>query len=155
MASKFVPERARPMQSGLRSFVIVDELPLDCIAYEVPDNCVEPHIRESEFAVVDTNDAEPMHGELFLIEWNSGRRQIVELAERTYNLWDDETRTAAPGLAWVSLINSSMTQMATGETVPIRFADGLIMKEGLREKLVGRVGGIYQPDYRQQMGRAA
>eukprot|EP00456_Euglypha_rotunda_P005603 TRINITY_DN10947_c0_g1_i3.p3 TRINITY_DN10947_c0_g1~~TRINITY_DN10947_c0_g1_i3.p3 ORF type:complete len:157 (+),score=18.97 TRINITY_DN10947_c0_g1_i3:442-912(+) len=70
-------------QPGLRSFIVYDDLPNGCIAFENILRSVGQHVRRGEFVVVDPTDCDPMHGELFLIEWESTRtRQLVEMMRR-------------------------------------------------------------------------
>lgn len=58
-----------PQQPGLRSFIVYNDLPDGCIAFEVPDNKTLPHVRAGEFVVIDPTDCDPAEGELFAITW--------------------------------------------------------------------------------------
>src|SRR5690242_3503848 len=53
-------------------------VPPGCFAFLVDDNHSDPVLRDGEFAIISTTDREPENGALFLIEWNSGEREIVE-----------------------------------------------------------------------------
>lgn len=164
MASNIVPFPRRndndnnnptPPQPGLRSFIVFDELPENCISFEVVDMRVSPHFSRGEFAIVDEGDREPMHGELFLIQWDSGAREIVEVEQRTFNFYDSATRTSTPGDGWLAIAKSTMVTLGTGERSVGRWFDGPYRPEQLRNKLVGRVVGIHEPDFRTRLAEAA
>jgi hypothetical protein len=63
-----------PAQSPLRALTLFETLPPGHKTFRVPDDGSSPHLEEQEFAVIDTTDREPQHGELFLIQWDTGRR---------------------------------------------------------------------------------
>jgi hypothetical protein len=140
------------MQAGLRSYIIYDILPVACIAVEIEDDGCEPHVREGEFVVVDTEDRDPIHGELFLMQWESGRRAVVELSLRdgyAGPVWwvhsHNHPETREQWTAWI-------TDGRTGG-----YADGPYAADGeqadyFHRKLLGRVVGILEPDFR--LGRA-
>lgn len=143
-------------QPGLRSFIVYDELPAGCIAHEVGTETAAPHIRRGEFAVIDPADREPMHGELFLIQWSAGAPQLVEAVHRKgrYGVGPDDATIETR--LWFADVRKPMVNLA-GEVGAIgRWTDGPYRSEHFREKLMGRVVGIYQPDFRTALeGRAA
>lgn len=135
-------------QPGLRSYIVYDEPPAGCIVFENRRRSVGPHVHTGEFAVVDPTDRDPIHGELFLIEWEStGNRQLVEMMERDRD--GSEHR-------WYAVTTQRMMNLAGFPSGPTRWGDGPYREPDMRKKLVGRVVGIYQPDFRQALeGRAA
>ncbi|MFC7700929.1 hypothetical protein ACFQX9_30135 [Bradyrhizobium sp. GCM10028915] len=135
-----------------RALMVFDQVPASCILQLVGNSESAPHLRPGEFAVVDTSDTDPQHGELYLIRWMSGGTDIVQafcrpgfnseighyigwwtrsLRRRDY---DQEVakaaRAAAPG-AILSIPRGCMV-------------DGPRREEQFRQALVGRVVGIYQ-----------
>lgn len=133
-------------QPGLRSFIIYTQLPDGCFAHEVEDNRSEPHLRNTEFAIIDPNDAAPLHGDLFLIEFSGGRRSIVELRSEDMIASDGERL-----LAWTAYWQMEMAS-ASGETIRTsRWGDGPYREADIALKLVGRVVGILEPDFRTRL----
>jgi hypothetical protein len=61
-------------QSSLRALTLFETLPPGHKTFHVPDDGSSPHHKEQEFAVIDTTDREPQHGELFLKASSLGRR---------------------------------------------------------------------------------
>lgn len=149
MAYDLIPVPVPAQQPDLRTFIIFDHLPDGCFVFEVVDNCVAPHVRAGEFVIVDPTSTTPIHGEHFLIEWNSGRQQVVEVGElpRPEQICDWD------GVAtfWNAYVNNPCFDMA-GEVVSVsRWFDGPYTEDGFAKKLVGQIVGIYQPDFRQQL----
>ena len=68
---------ARPPKE-YRAFEAFDHIPTGCHLFPVLDHESDPHLRYGEIAVIDTNDTKPINGEVFVIQWSSGRRQIVQ-----------------------------------------------------------------------------
>jgi hypothetical protein len=70
-----------PAQSPLRALTFFETLPPGHKTFRVPDDGSSPHLKEREYAVIDTTDREPQHGELFLKASSSGRsrRSIVQV----------------------------------------------------------------------------
>jgi hypothetical protein len=58
-------------QPGLRSFIVYDELPDGCFAFEVEDQQTAPHVRRGEFVAVDQADLVPVSGELFVCAFST------------------------------------------------------------------------------------
>jgi hypothetical protein len=136
------------MQEGLRAYIVHDIVPAGCIAFEIEDESCDPHVYEGEFVVVDTQDRAPEHGDLFLMQWESGRRAVVELFLR-------ESLIGAGW--WVSACNRPRTtqewqdRLITGQAALM--SDGPYAAHGPRadyflSKIVGRVVGILEPDFR-------
>lgn len=122
-----------------RAMVVLDELPLGCIAFRVDDNRCEPVIRRGDIVAIDTSDRMPMPDEPYLIEWSNGGRSVVAAY----------FTTAPAGSAWHGrlfvgdLFPRQLMNLAgqpAGE--PIRWGDGPYTFEQLAEKMVGRVVGV-------------
>lgn len=130
-----------------------DRLPEDCIAFEVKDNRIAPHLRAGDFAVIDTSDRAPMHGELFVLQWNDGSQQVVEIAKHA----KPENIVGWDGIAdyWNAHWRMTMQTPGQGTSLSMRWGDGPYREDGIASKLIGRVVGIYQPDFRQHLRIAA
>jgi len=157
-----------PPQPGLRSFIVYDELPANCIAYEAPNDDTEPHIGDGEFAVIDTEDRALINGELYLIEWKSGirddRRQLVLLTARPGRYGKKNADGSWSHTEWEEcsmwfLGGYKRRQFRTsgGECVgpPLRWVDGPYDDDGVLDRMIGRVVGIYQPNFLPMLRRAA
>ncbi len=68
-----MPARSTPSASALvlRALPTLDALPAGAIAHPVADTTAAPHLLPGDFAVVDTADREPTHGELYVIRYTS------------------------------------------------------------------------------------
>jgi hypothetical protein len=115
----------------------------------VSDDLSAPHLRPDEYAVVDTTDRELQHGELYLVEYDSGSRRIVQVRK------DDQIEfLGAPGPGWwVSPLRrlpspEAMTaiQKAASKRGEIAVFEGLsegpLTTDYLQRILLGRVVGI-------------
>lgn len=89
MASKINSTPAPAQQPGLRPFIIYDRLPAGHAAYVVPDNRQLPHLRAGEWVIVDTSDRTPTHGDLFVIQWQTGGGPMIVEAgwNAKYGYW--------------------------------------------------------------------
>ena len=132
-----------PMQPGLLSYVVYDQLPDGCFAHEVADSDNMPHLRPGDFVVVDSWDREPAHGELSLIRWKSGRSASV-----TLTTWLDRKECWAVGGTRPAFI----AERAGAGMIPTCVAaDYGYRTDYMREVIVGRIVGIYQPDFRSAL----
>src|ERR1700761_4046846 len=52
-------------QPGLRALTMFDVLPKEHVTFLVTEGGAEPHLRRSEYAVIDTTDRDLQHGELY------------------------------------------------------------------------------------------
>lgn len=130
-----------PVPSGeYRALTLYDAAPEGCIIFPVRDHGSDPHLRFGEYGVVDTTDREPINGELYLIEWNSGRREFVQAWARQHQCdgrhfigwWvGDLNRPRSYGAAMTALRAGTLTT-----------CDGPYTPEHLIEKIVGRVVGV-------------
>lgn len=144
-----------PPQPGLRSFIVYDELPEGCIALEVADDSQSPHLNQGEFAVVDTNDREPMHGEMFAIRWSGEKIGLIEARLRLGRYGTGPNGEMQDDCLWWGTWRAAIMSLAGAPNVPCPWGDGPYREHHFREKLIGRVVGIYQPDFRLQLREAA
>lgn len=151
MASSTIPPCASAPQADLRSFIVYDEMPAGCIAHEVTDRSAEPHFRHGDFAIVDTSDRDPFNGEMFLIEWSNGNRSVVEAVGREYHIRPRDGSAPRDELGWTAEFRNVVSSLDGSGARNMRWFDGPYREEHFREKLVGRVIGIYEPDFRKQL----
>ena len=123
-------------QPGLRSFIVYDTLPDGMAAFRLPDDRLDPHLRAGEFAVIDPGDREPMHGELFLVQFTSGPSpprifEAFQLPGR--ETWGVRETRLAPILSLTGKVLSK----------PIRWGDFGYTREHLERLIIGRVIGIF------------
>ncbi|AWN47144.1 hypothetical protein DK419_13155 [Methylobacterium terrae] len=131
----------------LRALPLFDSLPAGCIAHPVADNEAAPHLRLGEFAVIDTVDRDPIHGELFVIRYRSPvydlgyRDRIVQTNLRVYRspAGEDVRWWACPYQRPRSL---DELHQWLNEGRMVGLSDGPYCPGMLEEKLVGRVVGL-------------
>ncbi len=111
----------------------------------VKDDASDPHLRKGEYAVVDITDNDPQHGELYVIQYESGerRREIVQVRSAQLNI---TSPTAEPSLVWwVGDLRGyrKANEVAFGD-IPVfaGLSDGPYQTEYLQSKLLGRVVGV-------------
>jgi len=124
-----------PPQLEYRALEMMPSVPQGCMLFPVMDDRSYPHLRLGEIAVVDTTDREPQHGEVFVIQWSSGRRCITQLLNRGVHFSDSQDDW------WTSPLTQRQSIPVMGE---LRMVDGPRSKEGMRKSLVGRVVGLVQ-----------
>lgn len=122
-----------------REMVVLDDIPLGCVAYRVDDNRCEPVIRRGDIIAVDTLDRMPMPEEPYLIEWSNGSRSVVAAYFTTA-----PEGSAWHGRLWVGDLYPRQLTNLGGQPVgePIRWGDGPYTFEQLAAKMVGRVVGV-------------
>ena len=137
-----------------RALTVFDRLPEGCIAFPVVDALSMPHLRLGEIAVCDGTDREPQHGELFVIEWSSGRQSIMQAAAREHMGVDGKPFTgwwtrnlAASQLSareklWA--IHCDDSEIASA-VMSLCFTDGPRQIDGFRKAIVGRIVGVLAP----------
>lgn len=137
-----------PQQPGLRSFIVYDELPEGCVAHTLWNGDTEPHIRQGEVAVIDTTDCDPVHGELYLIQWKSGpaymRQEIVMLQSRLGRYGQRSGEMADCYRWWAGSYAARQPVTLDGRPCgpAARWADGPFDDEHMSERLIGKVVGI-------------
>lgn len=150
---------AQPQQPELRPFIVYDRMPAGCIASVITNDDTAPLLRPGEVGLIDPSQREPVTDELFLIQWDSGTRSIVEAIPRTLHLAAVDDRPAHDALVWfVAVYNRPKTpeQVAAWRKAKriIRTVDGPYATEGphagyLQSKIVGRVVGILAPCFEE------
>lgn len=141
-----------PPQPGLRSFIVYNELPGGCFAFEIEDQQTAPHVREGDFVVVDGTDTTPVAGELFVCAFatanpNEKRLRVMEVSHASF----------LPGHFMLTEVQPrSVVAVSGGSDHKVKFADGPYPPEYLSNSLFrGKVVGIYEPDFRNQLRRLA
>ena len=142
-----------------RALMLFDSLPAGCIAVRCDDHFSMPHIRPGEFVVVDTNDRKPRHLETYVIEWNSGRRNVCEVVASEFN-WCDPTipktgwsvrsirgpRGRAAVQDWLERADAITAVTGVVQTFPAWTEGPYRSDDGyLESNLVGCVIGLYEP----------
>lgn len=143
----------RPQQHNTLN--VYRTLPPHCIAFEVTDRHSLPFIEPGEVVVVDTEDRTPRVGDIYVIEWIGGRRNVSQ-ARHSAAAWQKagcdlrwhvgSMRTTAPAefegwLAAAAEANRKgmVPQWCGG------WAEGPFSFDHLQSKLVGAVIGLYKP----------
>jgi hypothetical protein len=72
--------------SEYRALTVFDVLPSGCATFPVADGYSEPHLHFGEQVVVDLSDKDLQHGELYVIQWENGRRKIAQAWAR-HTVW--------------------------------------------------------------------
>jgi len=133
-----------PRRGPLRALMHFEALPEAHKTFKAPDDCCGAHLREGEFAVIDTTDRELQHGELYLIQYRTGERQrrIVQ----TRRSFEQITRPPSPTqeVWWTcDLSGFRPTGGSTHGGIPLftGLSDGPYEPDGLRSQIAGRVVG--------------
>lgn len=135
----------RPPLSDFRALTLFESLNPEHKTFRVRDAASAPHLKEGEYAVVDVGDRDLQHGELYLIQYESGerRREIVQAHQAQLNITGPG---AARSLVW--WVGDLRGYQQTGEVmfgnVPVfaGLSDGPYRTEHLQSKLIGRVVGV-------------
>jgi hypothetical protein len=130
--------------SELRALTVFDLLPAKHVSFLVNKDGAEPHLREGEYAVVDTTDREPQHGELYVIQYegHERRRHLVQVRSAWLNITGPG---AKPSQVWWcgDLRGYRKTdERMLGCPVYAGLSDGPYRTEHLQSKLIGRVVGV-------------
>lgn len=143
----------RPMQHNTLN--VYRTLPPHCIAFEVTDRHSLPFIEPGEVVVVDTEDRTPRVGDIYVIEWIGGRRNVCQARhsatpwqkdgqETRWHVGSMRTTTPAEFEEWLAAskeaIRKDMTPQWCGG-----WAEGPFDRDYLESKLVGAVIGLYKP----------
>jgi hypothetical protein len=116
-------------QSPIRALTIFESLPCGHNTLLIADDASAPHLKAGEFAVIDTLDCELQAGELYLIQYSSGRH-IVQIRSTSSGWW-------ASDLAGYRQTD----QKIFGVPVFAGMSDGPYTPGQLKKKLLGRVVG--------------
>jgi hypothetical protein len=131
-------------QPGLRALTVIDTLPQGHVTFLVTEDGAEPHLRRNEYAVIDTTDREPQHGELYLTQSQGGvRRRYIVHATRSF------ANITGPGAAdsevwWLGDLRGFRQTREEIGNIPIMagLSDGPLRAENLQSKFIGRVVGV-------------
>ena len=137
-------EDGRKGSNGIRALTIFDRLPAKHVTFLTSEDGAEPHLCKGEFAVIDTTDREPQHGELFAIQYQGfeRRRALVQVRSDMLNITGPG---AKPSLVWWcgDLRGWRKTdEKMLGCPVYVGLSDGPYRTENLQPKLIGRVVGV-------------
>jgi hypothetical protein len=128
----------------IRALTLLDAVPAGCILHLVADDDSAPHLRAGEFAIVDTTDTEPQHGEVYLVRWSHGGPSLRQLLARSHTC-DGQSYVGF----WTRCLNfepyrEDRTQAGRIRLISHRsMADGPRLADVIQKSLIGRVVGIY------------
>ncbi|MEJ5087125.1 hypothetical protein [Brucella pseudogrignonensis] len=161
-------------QPELRALMMLDSLPEGCVLFPCTDESSWPHIRPGEFAVIDTTQRLPVHGELYLIKFGERKDQhhICMVRKKSDIQWsckelpsdgwtvgsarNDEMQRIRQELERLHSDGMSrqqfISQMMLAQKITGAWAEGPYATEGqsyehLCNCLIGTVIGIYQSDF--------
>ncbi|MCZ7488512.1 S24/S26 family peptidase [Rhizobium rhizogenes] len=143
----------RPVQHN--TLTVYRTLPPHCVTLEVTDRHSLPFIEPGEVVVIDTEDRTPRVGDIYVIEWAGGRRNVCQ-ARHSATPWQKDgqeprwhvgsmrTTTPAEFEDWIAAAAEAnrkgmLPQWGGG------WAEGPFTHDHLKTKLVGAVVGIYKP----------
>lgn len=144
---------SRPRQHNTLN--VYRTLPPHCIAFEVTDRDSLPFIEPGEVVVVDTEDRTPRVGDIYLIEWIGGRRNVCQARHSAVpnQKTDDEPRWHVGSMRTTS--HDEFERWLAGAEEAKRkgmvpqwcggWSEGPLTFEHLESKFVGAVIGLYQP----------
>ncbi len=135
----------RNSTSAYRALTLFTTLPANHKTIRVDDDGAAPHLSEDEFAVIDTTDREPQHGELYVIEYSTNR-SIVQARSSYCNI-------TGPGAEdtlvwWVRALRGFRKTNKQFDGVPLYagMTSGPYEADGFKAMLLGRVVGYaYSP----------
>lgn len=130
--------------SELRALTVFDLLPAKHVTFLVSQDGAEPHLRKGEYAVVDTTDREPQHGELFVIQYEGQerRRHLVQVRSSMLNITGPGAKPSQ--VWWCGDLRGwrKTDERMLGCPVYAGLSDGPYRTEHLQSKLIGRVLGV-------------
>jgi hypothetical protein len=138
-------KKPAPAQSPLRALTFFQTLPPGHKTFLVDDGSSAPHLKPGEFAVIDTADTELQKGEVYLIQYESGRRsrRLVQIGIGTIGTNSGRSQTVwwASDLAGFRQVDTMVDSMLGSIPVFSGLSDGPYRAQALRRKLLGRVVG--------------
>lgn len=155
MPNKPVPAAGRSMPAP-SSLICYQSLPHGRVTFMVRDGHSMPFIRPGEWVVVDTTDTTPRDGDVYVIEWDSGKRDLCQASiSRTKFLNHDGSTVwtvhsirrmdSEQVKAW---FEAQRNNPAGGAAMfPGGWTEGWFDITHLSSKLVGAVIGIFQPNF--------
>jgi hypothetical protein len=137
MADRHHSTPDEPVQRGLRSFIVYDDVPPRMTAFPITDDLNEPHLHTGDWVIVDPSDTEPSHGEIFIVEWKTapGRPRPMQVSwMRRMACW--AAAYASPTMMVERAGSTTLTAVHIGD-----FGYGT---EYMRDVIKGRVIGILE-----------
>lgn len=125
----------------LRALLLLAELPPGCILHPITDARSAPHLRPGEFAIIDMDDCEPQHGELFLIAYHSPLeesgevRRVIQTWNRAVRVLPEGGSTVIEAFRWFAVAYDRSSTV-----------EGPYKPGGIERALIGRVIGILASD---------
>ncbi|AVH40644.1 S24/S26 family peptidase [Agrobacterium tumefaciens] len=143
----------RPQQHNTLN--VYRTLPPHCIAFEVTDRHSLPFIGPGEVVVVDTEDRTARVGDIYVIEWMGGRRNVCQALHSAaawqkagndprWHVASMRTTTPAEFEEWIAASNVAVGRGMTPQWCG-GWAEGPFTLDHLESKLVGAVVGIFKP----------
>lgn len=128
----------------LRALMLFSDLPPGCILHPITDSRSVPHLRPGEFAIIDMEDREPQHGELFLIAYECAFEDSGEV-RRVVQTWNRCERVLPAGHSMpVEAFRWFAAAYDRSATVEGPYKPG-----GIERALVGRIIGILAPAHEE------
>jgi hypothetical protein len=137
---------ARKKQSSaqkmdFRALTRFDRLLPNHASFLIDDDASEPHLRRSEYAIIDKTDRSPTHGELYLIQFSDhGRKYVKQLKADQVHF----ANNAEPCLAWwVDDLRGfrPTNEMVHGVPVFAGLSEGPYEGDEISSIIIGRVVG--------------
>lgn len=137
-------------QPGLRAYPVMTRVPAGCAIIPVANDDNDPIVHAGEFVVVDKQQRQAEAGELFVVAHSAGPPEIVEMYTKQHR------NSAGPFVGWWTAPYNRPRSHEQVRASPlcrqrIPTCDGPYAGEAgieyLTSKTVGRVIGIYKPDF--------
>jgi hypothetical protein len=131
----------RGSQPSLRALTFFESLPPHHKTFHVRDGASAPHLKPGEFAVIDTRDTELQKGEVYLIQYESGRRSRYLVQINTGKIG---TLSGRQQIVWWACDLAGFRRVDTMPNGIPCFAgvsDGPYSPKALRRRLLGRLVG--------------
>jgi hypothetical protein len=148
-----IDRRRRRPETEFRALTPFESLPPNHRTFMVDDDGSEPHLHRGEYAVVDTSDQEPAHGELYLIKSRSPVSDVSYIKQIT----SSQCNITGPGAAdsqvwWICDLRGfrETNERIHGVRLMAGLSDGPYETESLKSVVIGRVVGFA----RTSLGRA-
>jgi hypothetical protein len=123
---------------------MLDHVPGGCILQPVTGDDSAPHLRAGEFAIVDTTDTEPQHGEVYLVRWPNPVKEVFYIQQVFARSHTYDGRSFIG--FWASCLNFEPYVEAAQRTpgqMPIISHRSMAVPV-LQQDLIGRIVGIYR-----------
>ncbi|WP_166096695.1 S24 family peptidase [Rhizobium flavescens] len=139
------------------SLICYQTLPPGCIAFLVKDDYSAPYIRAGEWVVVDTTDRTARVGDVYVIHWDSGGRNLCQ-ARHSSKMWQPDGKTPCWHVGSLKTSSKEEFDAWLKQTEEARahgaiptwrggWTEGPLNLDHLESKLVGAVIGLYQPTF--------